>query len=252
MDESRKLQPDNTFETRLRELSRIILAETPLSEILRDVVSLTTEAVPNCDHCGVSLLDDKDPRNATTSVATDARTFAVDNSQYQFDEGPCLEAMRTNSVILVKDHAIDPRFPKFKTHALKANLRSSLSLPLVAGERCIGALNLYSGRPDSFDEESETVALQLADHASIALVNARTHEQALTTVENLTTALDRRGVIEKAKGILMATRRIDEDAAFEILRKSSQFQNKKLYDVATEMLEAHGRSLTKRAAADEA
>jgi GAF domain-containing protein len=240
------LTPEGTLETRLNELSRIILAETPLKDVLRDVIGLTCDVVPGCDHCGVSLTTENSRNVATTTVATDARTFSVDNSQYEIDEGPCLEALRTGNVVLVEDHATDSRFPRFKPNAVRANLRSSLSFPLKVKDRNIGALNLYSATPSAFDDRSREIGLRLADQASIALANAQTHEEALNAVEHLTTALDRRGAIEKAKGILMATRRIDEDEAFNILRKSSQFQNKKLFDVAQEMLEAHERSLTKQ------
>jgi GAF domain-containing protein len=242
-NEPHHLRGDDLFETKLHELSRVVLAETPLNDILCDVVEIAKEAISGCDHCGVSLVSDRVAVTATTAVATDGTTFSVDNAQYDLDEGPCLTSIRTCDVISVPSFADDERFPRFKKAALQVGLRSSLSLPLVVKSRSIGALNLYSSQVDAFDKKSLSVGLRLADQASIALANAQSHEEAVNAVEHLTTALDRRGVIERAKGILMATRRINDESAFDILRKSSQFQNRKLFDVALDILETHERSL---------
>jgi AmiR/NasT family two-component response regulator len=47
-----------------------------------------------------------------------------------------------------------------------------------------------------------------------------------------------RSVIEQAKGVLMATRTLDADAAFDLLRRASQHENRKLRDLAAEVVEA--------------
>jgi response regulator NasT len=52
-------------------------------------------------------------------------------------------------------------------------------------------------------------------------------------------ALGRRAVTERAKGILMARHRIDEQQAFEMLRDQSRRTGRKLIDVARALLEAH-------------
>src|SRR5215213_845999 len=45
---------------------------------------------------------------------------------------------------------------------------------------------------------------------------------------NLTKAVERRAVIGQAKGALTSTRRIDADAAFDLLRQRSQTSNPRL------------------------
>lgn len=65
-------------------------------------------------------------------------------------------------------------------------------------------------------------------------------DAALAELDGLRTAMQTRGTIEQAKGILMATYRIDADAAFELLRLVSQHGNRKLYDVACEVVAAPG------------
>jgi response regulator NasT len=56
---------------------------------------------------------------------------------------------------------------------------------------------------------------------------------------NLEGAFGRRAVIERAKGILMERRSVSDQQAFEILRAHSQRTGRKLYDIATAILDSH-------------
>ena len=51
-------------------------------------------------------------------------------------------------------------------------------------------------------------------------------------------AMDSRAVIEQAKGVLMAQRKVDAEQAFEILRAASQRYNRKLRDIALGIVES--------------
>jgi AmiR/NasT family two-component response regulator len=52
-------------------------------------------------------------------------------------------------------------------------------------------------------------------------------------------AFGRRAVTERAKGILMERHSVDENAAFDMLRKHSRSKNRKLVDVATAVVDGH-------------
>jgi AmiR/NasT family two-component response regulator len=51
-------------------------------------------------------------------------------------------------------------------------------------------------------------------------------------VELYGTDSDRRKTIERAKGILMRSRRLSEKDAYTLLRQTAMIQNKRIYDVA--------------------
>lgn len=53
-------------------------------------------------------------------------------------------------------------------------------------------------------------------------------------------ALEERKVIDRAKGLLMKARGIDEDAAYALLRKTAMDQNKKVVEVAQALVTAMG------------
>lgn len=57
--------------------------------------------------------------------------------------------------------------------------------------------------------------------------------------QNLEGAFARRATIERAKGILMATHSIDEQQAFEMLRKQSQQTGTRLLDLADAVVNSH-------------
>jgi AmiR/NasT family two-component response regulator len=60
-----------------------------------------------------------------------------------------------------------------------------------------------------------------------------------TRVEQLESALERRAVIERAKGILMERHAVDERAAFELLRDHARAQSRRVVDVAVSVAEGH-------------
>jgi AmiR/NasT family two-component response regulator len=58
-------------------------------------------------------------------------------------------------------------------------------------------------------------------------------------VERLENALERRGVIERAKGILMERHGLDDRAAFQRLREHARSTNRTVVDVAAAVAEGH-------------
>ena len=85
----------------------------------------------------------------------------------------------------------------------------------------------------------EADALQTA--IEVAVRRFEELEELTEQVENLEGALQRRAIVERAKGILMERREIDERAAFELLRDRARSSNRTLVDVAQSVLD--GRSL---------
>lgn len=59
-------------------------------------------------------------------------------------------------------------------------------------------------------------------------------------VDRLESALERRAYIERAKGILMERHGINDHAAFEMLRKRARETNKRVIDLARQVIEIRG------------
>jgi AmiR/NasT family two-component response regulator len=74
----------------------------------------------------------------------------------------------------------------------------------------------------------------------VALRRYRDAAQLSEKVDQLETALERRSVIERAKGIVMERHMIDEHAAFELLREHARSSNRRVLDVARAVIDGHG------------
>ena len=74
----------------------------------------------------------------------------------------------------------------------------------------------------------------------VALRRYRDAAQLSEKVDQLETALERRSVIERAKGIIMERHAVDEHAAFELLREHARSSNRRVVDVAHAVVDGHG------------
>ena len=81
------------------------------------------------------------------------------------------------------------------------------------------------------DEVEGAIELALRRHGE----TARLSEQ----VEQLESALERRGAIERAKGILMERHRVDERQSFELLRGQARKSNRRVVDIANAVTDGH-------------
>jgi GAF domain-containing protein len=172
-------------------------------------------------------------------VYTDADSPAIDEAQYRDGKGPCLDSWRDNTVLKVprvEDWADE--YPGFATGCLERGIHSTLSLPMVAGDVAVGAMNLYSRVHDGFSDDDEAVGLDLAAAGSALLANVSAYWTAFELSQHLNEALKSRAVIEQAKGMLMArTPGLSAQGAFDLLRRASQRENVKLRDLAARIVE---------------
>ena len=221
------------FHDSLLELSSLLLGEETLHNVLQRIVDLTCASLPGCSHCGVSLLSNE---RVTTAAATNGTTLQLDGAQYSNGEGPCLEAARTGEMVRIDDMAGDGRFPRFAAEALRLGINSTLSLPLLVKGVSIGALNIYGESLKAFDEQSERLGIRFARQASATLANVEIHDRTVTLVTQLNEALTSRSVIDQARGILIARTGCNADEAIEALKQRSQRENRKLRDIAAEIV----------------
>lgn len=223
-------------------LARILVAEQSLDKTLRQVLDLACAALGNGDEGGITLLEREGPR---TAVATSDAAIRVDNSQYVSDEGgPCLQAYRQQQIFRIDATASDQRWPDFSRTAAEEGFNSTLSAPLVVSGDGLGALNIYRRQPGGFSADEETLISSFASYASVALANARDYWRTQRLAGQLEEAMATRGVIEQAKGVLMASQGCSADGAFQLLVGMSQRGHIKLHDLARDLVETARQQAT--------
>ena len=216
------------FEHQLADAVRDISAADDTPQTLERMVELTPEFFTSCDYVGISLVEHGTIR---TPAASHERLRELDEWQYELGEGPCREAIRTHRTVLVRDLATDPRWPTWgRTMSEELGIRSSLSFRLFTrADDGWGALNAYSREPDAFSEDDVLHGQVIA--AMSAVVLARSIND-----DHLATALESRTVIGQATGIVMERYGLDEETAFDVMRRISSQDNRKLRDIAAEVV----------------
>lgn len=220
----------------LRDLSRVVLADRSLEDVLTDITVIAARAVPGAEAVSTTLLRGEKP---FTAAYSDEMALLADELQYAEGYGPCMDSGRGGVVLRVDDMRTETRWPAYVARVRESGVLSSMSVPLPFQGSVIGALNVYSSQPQAFvPPESLAAGLEVAEAIAVAIANADAHHRVGEQARNLRLAMETRAVIEQAKGVLMAQRRVDADAAFEILREASQRYNRKLRDIAVGIVES--------------
>ncbi|OLF16376.1 GAF and ANTAR domain-containing protein [Actinophytocola xanthii] len=216
-------------------LTRSLLDSGSVGDVLERVVYATREIVPGADLVSVTLRSEDGAFH--TPVETDQVASDLDQLQYRFGEGACVEAARPAGPAMAAsdDLGEDPRWPRFGPAAAALGFRSLVStalLPEATSPQLSGALNVYSRRPRGIPQQDRDVLLLLATHASLAVATTQAVTKGELREAQLREALDSRDAIGQAKGILMARRGVSPEEAFDLLRRTSQELNVKLREVA--------------------
>jgi hypothetical protein len=226
---------------RLDDLTALLLGDRAIVELLDTVMEVGAGALPSVRGVSISMVRDGDPGFETTN-ASSARIRRLDESQYTVSSGPCIEAIRSHSEVRATIPA--PAWPEFSTAAEGVSVRAVWSMPLWVEQRVAGAINLYWNGDSPWDGPAAEPARLLARQATAVLGRGAALARSEHANVTLRRALETRTVIGQAQGVLMARQQISPDEAFDILRRASQRTNRKLRDVAAEIVAAVSHSDT--------
>lgn len=209
-------------------VARVLGTTQDLRTALNRIVHLAVEVLDGCEFASVWLVE----RNKITSPGASSDVpRKVDEIQAETGEGPCMDAMREHEVFHTGDLSVEERWPNFSSRAHdEFEIRSVLSIRLFLEADTLGALNLYSTTQDAFDDTDLALGSVFAAHAAVAMLSARREEALERKAES-------RDVIGRAKGILIAREHINDERAFEMLKRASQRLNVKLRDVAEQIVQ---------------
>jgi GAF domain-containing protein len=214
---------DRKLAQALTEVARTLEGKRSVQETLQAIVLSSVATVPGAEHAGISLIRRR--RMIETVAHSDEFVGRADLLQYEIGEGPCLDAAWNEDIYRVDDLSMEDRWPRFCPRAAELGVRSILAFRLFVTGDNMGALNLYSGHPAAFDEQSEHVGRLFAAQAAVALAGSQREQR-------LGKAIQTRDLIGQAKGILMERHSISAERAFLMLIDTSQRANIKLRDVA--------------------
>jgi GAF domain-containing protein len=225
-----------------------LVAEFDVVEMLTLLSDRCVEAL-EVSAAGIMLAS---PAGELRVIASSSETMRIlELLEQQASEGPCQDCYRTGTAVIgvnLADTDTGSRWPRFAPRALDAGFRSVYALPMHLRERTVGALNLFHTGEAAMPEPDVVAAQALADVATIAILQHHATVAGHVVSEQLQHALNSRVTIEQAKGVLHARTGIDMDDAFNQLRRYARNHNRKLVDVAHDVISdtLHPASLSSR------
>lgn len=137
----------------------------PEEDALRLVAEDVRSAIVGCDSVAVSAVVGEQP---VMVVGTDLLGCQLEQAQWSAGRGPGIDAIRHLQLFNVESLAAARSWPEFTRIALGRGVRSTLAVPVTAGGRSLGVLNLYSSEPGAFTGR-EPVAIRHASEAAALL-----------------------------------------------------------------------------------
>lgn len=184
------------------------------------------------DHASIATINRGE---FSTVVATSDLPSLVDQIQAEEGEGPWLDTpSQASDGVRIGDLSTDSRWPTFgQRTASSLGLHSMVAAVRPTEDNMVAAINVYATRPDAFTAENETLLSIFATTAAGTLLIAHHDDRA----QQLERALHTSRRIGVALGILMTSRRVSLDEAWNLLSKTSQNNNLKLSVLAEHVLQ---------------
>lgn len=190
------------------------------------------------DGAGVSLLSATVHRSLG---ASDQVAAAVEDSQIELGEGPCVDAYRNGQPALEPDlesESARRRWPLFAARVSEFGVRAIYGFPLMIGADTIGALDLYSRSPKSLRDGDLEDALILADLAALAIQahDERNDDTMVRLDAEPTQGWAYQSIVHNASGMTAAQLDIPVDEALVRLRTYAFAADRRLADVAADVV----------------
>src|SRR4029453_8747823 len=193
-------------------------AEQDLARAMQQITS-AAKALLGGDGAGLMLADERGELRWAT--ASDQQTQIIEKGQERLGQGPYVNAFAEHAPMAMRDAAKEPQWGKITDVVTGQDMRAGLSVPVQLEGGPIGSLDLYCVEPRDWDQGEISAAQVYAALAATLLSQAAAAQVKGRLAEQLRVALEHRGRIERAKGMLMVREGIDDAAAFERLRSAA-------------------------------
>ncbi|TGO03946.1 GAF and ANTAR domain-containing protein [Serinibacter arcticus] len=222
------MQAIDPFVRTTSEFSKKLLTDYDIDEVMEELAERAT-ALLGLMGSGVGL--EREGR-LEVITAVPPSVGPLEERQEADQDGPCVLALTTNTIVTVPDLATEERWPAYRQVAAQLHVRSVAAVPLTLTEKAIGSFNLYRDHTGPWSQGDLAAVTALANMATAFLVNASALAQQTQLTQQLQQALETRVLLEQAKGILAEANTITVTEAFSLIRRYARNRNIKIHDVA--------------------
>ncbi len=216
----------------LTAVSHTITQDRYPEEIMQLIVNMTAQMMGSII-CSIMLLDEK---------GQELRIVASQSLDPGYRDKPPVNVhgsssgrtVLTKKPLQVRDVRKEPSY-QFRDLAIKQGLVSLLSVPMMYKDKVLGLINVYRPTEHVFSEDEISFAQSVANQCASAIENTRLLSEKLAAQE----ALEARKLIERAKGILMQLRQMNEAEAFREIQRQSMDRRKSMKEISEAIILAH-------------
>lgn len=209
----------------LIKVSQSITSQRYLDEIL-DLIVVVTAKMLNSKICSIMLLDQKGNELAIKATQSLSEEYKK-KPNLKVNTSINGEVIKTKKPVVIYDVCKEKKY-NFRNLAVKENLTSMLSVPMVVKDKAIGVVSIYTKEHHSFTQEEIDILQMVANQAAVAVENTKLMDEALRARK----ALETRKIVERAKGILMKESKMNEDEAYRTINRKSMDTCKPMYEIA--------------------
>ncbi len=199
-----------------------------VNELLHLICLAAIDNVRGADYAGITLAARHGKLD--TPAATHPLVHKVDALQYQYRQGPCVDAVQGRWQARSDNLRVDIRWPEYGPLAADLGIVSQMGIELFDEPGLIAGLNLYSSRAGAFDDDTVEAAMLFAIQATHTLGRVMTQKQ-------LTDAMTTNTTIGRATGVVMHQFQLTADRAFELLTRVSRIHDVTLEALAEQILD---------------
>lgn len=172
----------------LVEVSRLVNASLRATDVLRTIAE-TAVRMTAAKAAAIRLLDRK--REELLPAASYGLSLDyLSKGPVRLRESPLDQEAVTGKTVVMLDITKDPRF-RYQAEAKEEGLVSLLTLPLQRAGVTFGVLRVYSRAPHQWSRRERRLLQAFAEHAALAIHNARLHEDLRRSYFETVTALAR-------------------------------------------------------------
>lgn len=151
-----------------QQVSRLMVKEMSLQEVLRSIVSLVVEFM-RCDSCLLYLVDGEE----LALCASHPTNPAAGNVRLKLDEGLTGWVARERRLLAIsRESYLDPRF-KFFQGLPEDSYEAFLSAPVIARNRVVGVINVQHRQPHAHTGSEMEMLTTVGEQVGCLLALAR-------------------------------------------------------------------------------
>jgi hypothetical protein len=172
-----------------------------------------------------------------TLGSSDPRMKAVEDLQYTFGEGPCVDANRTGRLVAEPRLTLaTSRWPAFAPAAVAVGVAAVFAFPLRIGAARLGAFDLYRDTPGPLSDADLADAALVADAATVLVLAMQAEVPEGSIHDAFADLAEHRVAVHQASGMVSVQLGVGVEDALVAIRASAYQRGVSIGDLADDIV----------------